>query len=239
MKKLLLLLNLIFLAYPINRPLSTKEVAAIQQDIDECTKEIEAIKYQIAKILGFSSEQLTELYKNSKESLELEINQGSEYIKSLTNAKPYKINDSILENFPNVEFYICSNLRKTGFIGAVASSSKIFIDKEYINNMGIILHELGHIVNCDGINGHFITTLIEKNECIDENQEEKVLKLAHKRILLMEKRADLFVKIHGHKYSDQMSSFLKSMAHISSGRHPDIKERLKYLSYNKTKKIKS
>lgn len=237
MKKFLLLLNLVFLAYPINRLLSTEETATVQQEIDNCTTEIEILKNQIGEILGLTPNQLVELYENSKVLLEININQIGEDIKIATNAQSYKINTPILKNFGNIEFYVCNNLESLGIVGAAACGSIIFIDKNYINNMGVILHELGHTVYCDSSTKFFMHKLIDSNTSIEEDKKNKALELANQIQILKEKRADFFAKMHGYKYSHQISSFLKATENKCCGSfdHPETKERLEYLSNNQKK----
>jgi hypothetical protein len=136
-----------------------------------------------------------------------------------------------LQQNPKIEIFTIDNLfGKYGSPG-ITIGQTIFIDSKFVDNVGIIMHEICHAINGDQITICVLDSFIEQHNKNTKNSKfNRLANLRSKFYQRVEKRADLWSAAHGKDCAQQLADFFKSLGCASNKCHPDLAERIGYLS---------
>lgn len=156
-------------------------------------------------------------YKSSKKCLKL-VNMADEICVEL-------------QKNPKIEILAIDNLfGKCGSPG-ITIGQTIFVDSKFVDNPGIIMHEICHAINDDQITICALDALIDQyNKNTKNSKSNRLANLRSKLYQRLEKRADLWSAAHGKDCGQQLADFFKSLGCASTECHPDLEERIAYLS---------
>ncbi len=158
-----------------------------------------------------------------------------------------EIRDQLQKN-PNIEIFTVDNLSKKEGIDTRVMAQKVFIDSKLANNSGIIMREIGKIVNEDLNNKTLLKAYVDR-----QLQKKDILYIPFKISLpyswsrfvyatdilelyfkfsqKAEMKADLWSAAHCKECGSQLIDYFKQMQDQSpSGSCPDIAERIDNLS---------
>jgi hypothetical protein len=138
-----------------------------------------------------------------------------------------------LKKHKNIKILVTNNLFiKYGSPGLTYDKT-IFLDSHYVNNQGIIMHEICHAINDDCILCYAIENL--KSYYLKKASPgfKKISELYRKFSQKLEKRADLWSASHGKNFAKNLIVFFeeckKSHFIECTENHPPAKERISYL----------
>lgn len=136
-----------------------------------------------------------------------------------------------LKTNPNIELFIIDNLfGKYGSPG-ITIGQTIFLDSKFVDKPGIIMHEICHAINDDQVTICVLDAFIEQHNKNTKNSKlNRLANLRSKFYQRLEKRADLWSAAHGKGCAKQLADFFKSLGCASTECHPELAERIAYLS---------
>ena len=136
-----------------------------------------------------------------------------------------------LKTNPTIELYTIDNLfGKYGSPG-ITIGQTIFLDSKFVDKTGIIMHEICHAINDDQITICVLDAFIEHHNKNTKNSKlNRLANLRSKFYQRVEKRADLWSAAHGKDCAKQLADFFKSLGCASNECHPDLAERICYLT---------
>jgi hypothetical protein len=145
-----------------------------------------------------------------------------------------------LEKNPNIELFTVDNLSQKYQRDAISIGKTVFIDSKIANLNGIIIREIGNIVNDDRNTWLILRDLVirrlEKNADqyyhIDSpDKSKKIAELFEAFSQKVEKKADLWSAANCKECASQLIDYFKNMKFQSSIKTcPDTVERIGYLS---------
>ena len=136
-----------------------------------------------------------------------------------------------LQKNPTIELFSIDNLfGKYGSPG-ITIGQTIFLDSKFVDKPGIIMHEICHAINDDQITICVLDAFIEHhNKNTKSSKLNRLANLRSKFYQRLEKRADLWSAANGKDCAKQLAAFFKSLKCASNECHPDLAERIGYLS---------
>lgn len=158
-----------------------------------------------------------------------------------------EIRDQLQKN-PNIEIFTVDNLSKKEGIDTRVMAQKVFIDSKLANNSGIIMREIGKIVNEDLNNKTLLKAYVDRQlqkkcavyipfkislpyEWLHFIHATDILDLYVEFSQKAEIKADLWSAAHCQECGSQLIDYFKQMQDQSpSGSCPDIAERIDNLS---------
>jgi hypothetical protein len=158
-----------------------------------------------------------------------------------------EVRDQLQKN-PNIEIFTVDNLSKKEGTDTRTMAQKVFIESKLANNSGIIMREIGKIVNADLNNKTLLKAYVDRKlekECIvyipfKISLPYKWLRFVYATDILdlyfkfsqkAEIKADLWSAAHCKECGSQLIDYFKQMQEQSpSGSCPDIAERIDNLS---------
>ncbi len=241
-----LLLSLLILSNPPQALYSTlnffpniSSKAAINVDfksrLSQAEKDLEKSKAGILKELNSNENDLKNFIKKNCNFYQDYFNQQIANYKSSNEClKLVNMADEIcveLQKNPKIEILAIDNLfGKCGSPG-ITIGQTIFVDSKFVDNPGIIMHEICHAINDDQITICVLDAFIDKhNKNTKKSKFSKLANLRSKFYQRLEKRADLWSAAHGKDCAKQLADFFKSLGCASTECHPDLAERIAYLS---------
>ncbi len=203
--------------------------------LNQAEKDLEKSKAGILKELNSNENDLKNFIKKNCNFYQDYFNQQiAKYKVSNKCLKLVNMADEIcveLQKNPKIEILAIDNLfGKCGSPG-ITIGQTIFVDSKFVDNPGIIMHEICHAINDDQITICALDALIDQhNKNTKKSKFSKLANLRSKFYQRLEKRADLWSAAHGKDCAKQLADFFKSLGCASTECHPDLAERIAYLS---------
>lgn len=192
----------------------------------EVNNEAKSLKSEILNLLELSEKQFVNFLNNSMPELEYK---SKIFIDGIKKKKKVILEETIFNKNQQIEVYYCASLKDKGVIGGATINKIILIEQSLKGNLGVLYHEIAHIIFNDNCEKLIIKRIIDQYStrfkpsiCLECNT------LYKKLIICCEKRADLFVKEYYPQYTHELILFLKSLKKDDQY-HPSRKERISYL----------
>ncbi len=241
-----LLLSLLILSNPPQALYSTLNIfpnisskAAINVDfksrLNQAEKDLEKSKAGILKEVEVSEKDFNNfIKKNSNFYQDCFKQKIIKYKNSNKCLKLVNMADEIcveLQKNPKIEILAIDNLFGKCSSPGITIGQTIFVDSKFVDNPGIIMHEICHAINDDQITICALDALIDQHNKNTKNSKfNRLANLRSKFYQRLEKKADLWSAAHGKDCAKQLADFFKSLGCASTECHPDLAERIAYLS---------
>ena len=232
--KFLLLISLFVAVLPQN---SSKKADSIEQIIQnnclvQVTTQVEKIKAQILEKVGLNPKSFSEHKNKVWSNFKKEHQKKIDFYKKKFQAKKWKHNNVLLKEiqkqYPQIKFYIGKKIFEKIKTPAITVDYAIFIDEKYIDNLGSILHEIGHVIYEDCMITSILKCLTVEHK-LNKELYGQIRELMRNFSREFEKRADFFAASFGQLYAQNLIDMFKKMPNADSKNHPPIASRIKYL----------
>jgi hypothetical protein len=235
----------------IGHKLNPKKTTVIdyQRRLNRANKEIKNAKDDLLEELEINSEsfdndidiksRLKKIYSSSSSRWLANFKQKNKCSKILNLSE--EICDQLQKN-PNIELFTVDNLSTKIGSDSISMGQTVFIDSKLANNSGIIMREIGNIVNEDRTNWLIIRDLVVRRlerkkylfipyTWLHINHSIKILDLFNEFSQKVEKKADLWSAANCKDCANQLVDYFKLMKDQSPSKgFPDTAERIGYLS---------
>jgi hypothetical protein len=143
---------------------------------------------------------------------------------------PEEINAHLQKN-PTIEIFTIDNLFSKYCSPGITIGQTIFVDSKFVDKAGIIMHEICHAINDDQSTISALDAFIAQHNKNNKNLKfNRLANLRSKFYQMVEKRADLWSAAHGKDFAKQLCDFFKSLECATTDCHPELAERICYLS---------
>jgi hypothetical protein len=136
-----------------------------------------------------------------------------------------------LQKNPTIEIFAIDNLFGKYCSPGITIGQTIFVDSKFVDKAGIIMHEICHAINDDQITISALDAFIAQHNKNNKNSKfNRLANLRSKFYQRIEKRADLWSAANGKDCAKQLCDFFKSLECATTDCHPELAERICYLS---------
>ena len=136
-----------------------------------------------------------------------------------------------LKKFKNIKILVANNLFSNYGSPGLTLDKTIILDRGYVTNTGLIMHEICHAINNDCRMCFAFGDLLNQQKA--ESRSKKITELYRNFLHKVEKRADLWSASQGKNFAKTLLRFFqylkKSNTPYSTEAHPSLKERISYL----------
>ncbi len=203
--------------------------------LNQAEKELQNSKAVILKEVGITEKDFNDFIKatsnfyNKYFSQEIAKFKKENRFCKLTNFS--KEISAELQKNPEIEIFVVDNLESKYGSHGISMGQAIFVDSKFVDNQGIIMHEICHSINHDLITLNAINTFIKMHNKITYNfKSERFEDLKKEFKHNTEKKADLWSAAHCKDCAKQLVDLFKSPGCRSTECHPDDAARIAYLS---------